>query len=172
MADHADQALSLRLATPADVPAITAIYGHYVRTHTATFEIDPPDEAEMARRMGVIRDAGLPYWVAAFGPEVAGYCYAGRYHARAAYRFTVEDSIYIAPDRVGRGIGRALLAQVLDQCGALGVRQVVAIVGDSANQPSIRLHEAASFRRVGTLQSVGFKFDRWLDTVILQRSLT
>jgi phosphinothricin acetyltransferase len=163
--------LVVRPATPQDVGAITAIYGHYVRTHTATFEIDPPDEGEMAARMRSVVEAGLPYLVAERGGTVAGYCYVGPYHRRPAYRFTVEDSVYVAPEQVGRGVGRALLARAIEQCRTLGLREVVAIVGDSGNEPSIRLHRTTGFVHVGTLRNVGFKFDRWLDTVILQRSL-
>jgi phosphinothricin acetyltransferase len=156
---------------PGDVPAIAAIYAHYVRTHTATFELEPPSEGEMAARMRGVQDAGLPWWVAASGGDVHGYCYAAPYHRRPAYRYTLEDSIYLAPDRTGRGIGRALLAAVTLRCAEGGYRELIAVIGDSANLPSIRLHERAGFRHVGTHRNVGFKFGRWLDTVHLQLSL-
>ncbi len=161
----------LRPATPADVPAITAIYGHYVLTHTATFELDPPDEDEMRARMTAIASARMPYWVAEDGGAVVGYCYVAPYRPRPAYRFTVENSVYVAPDRVGRGIGSGLLAKVVAECVPLGLREIVAVIGDSDNRPSIHLHRSAGFTDVGTLRNVGFKFDRWLDTVIMQRSL-
>jgi L-amino acid N-acyltransferase YncA len=161
----------LRPATPADVPALTAIYGHYVRTHTATFALDPPDEDEMRARMTAIASAQMPYWVAEHVGAVVGYCYVAPYRPRPAYRFTVENSVYVAPDRVGRGIGTALLAKVVGECVPLGIREIVAVIGDSDNQPSIHLHRSAGFIDVGTLRNVGFKFDRWLDTVIMQRSL-
>jgi L-amino acid N-acyltransferase YncA len=161
----------LRPAALADVPAITAIYGHYVRTHTSTFELDPPDEDEMRSRMNAIASVRMPYWVADDAGEVVGYCYVAPYRPRPAYRFTVENSVYVAPGRVGGGIGTALLAKVIDECVPLGLREIVAVIGDSANLPSIHLHRSAGFVDVGTLCNVGFKFDRWLDTVIMQRSL-
>ena len=170
MKDTSGKTFSLRRADLTDLPAITAIYGHYVRTHTATFELDPPDEGEMEVRMRSIGDAGLPYWVAEKS-GVVGYCYVAPYRPRPAYRFTVENSVYIAPEHVGGGIGRALLAQTIEDCIGLGLREIVAVIGDSANQPSIRLHRGAGFVHVGTLRDVGFKFERWLDTVIMQRSL-
>lgn len=163
--------LVLRPSEAADVPAITAIYAHWVRTHTSTFELDPPDAAEMARRRRDVVDAGLPYWVAASGAEVLGFCYAAPYRTRPAYRYTLEDSIYLSPAHVGRGVGRALLGEVVRLCAARGYRELIAVVGDSANLPSIRLHEKLGFDRVGTHRNVGFKFERWLDTVHLQRSL-
>jgi L-amino acid N-acyltransferase YncA len=162
---------ALRPATTADLPAITAIYGHYVRTHTATFELDPPDVAEMSARMSAIAAVGMPYWVAESADEVVGYCYVAPYRPRPAYRFTVENSVYVAPDRVGRGIGRALLAKVIDECAPLAIREIVAVIGGSDNQASIHLHGSAGFIEIGTLRNVGFKFDRWLDTVLMQRSL-
>lgn len=171
MDERASRAFAIRPATAADVGAVTAIYGHYVRTHTATFELDPPDEAEMAARMRAVVDAGLPYWVAEKDGAVAGYHYVAPYRPRPAYRFTVENSVYIAPEHVGAGMGRALLARAIADCTALGLREIVAVIGDSDNQPSIRLHRGAGFAHVGTLRNVGFKFERWLDTVIMQRSL-
>lgn len=165
------EALTLRPATATDVGAITEIYRHYVRTHTATFEIDPPDEAEMTARMRRISSANLPYWVAERLSEVIGYCYVSPYHLRLAYQFTVEDSVYVRPEHVAKGVGAALLARVIAACAERGYREVIAIIGDSDNQPSIKLHRGAGFTHVGTLKNIGFKFDRWLDTVIMQRSL-
>jgi L-amino acid N-acyltransferase YncA len=162
---------ALRPAEKSDVPVLTAIYRHYVLTHTATFELEPPDEAEMARRLEDVRGRDLPWWVATAGAEVLGYCYAAPYRARPAYRYTLEDSIYLAPEHVGRGLGRALLEEVIRRCAASGYRELIAVVGDSENVPSIRLHEKLGFTLIGTHPRVGFKFGRWLDTVHLQRSL-
>jgi phosphinothricin acetyltransferase len=162
---------SFRPSEPRDVAAVTAIYAHYVLTHTATFELEPPDAAEMARRRRDVVEAKLPWWVACDGDEVLGYCYAAPYRARPAYRYTLEDSIYLAPAHVGRGVGKALLEAVIGVCAAGGYRELIAVVGDSANLPSIRLHERLGFRTIGTHTNVGFKFGRWLDTVHLQRSL-
>jgi L-amino acid N-acyltransferase YncA len=164
-------ALGIRPATEADVSAITAIYRHYVLTHPATFEIDPPDETEMTARLLDVFAAALPYWVAERDAAVVGYCYVTPYRPRPAYRHTLENSIYIAPDSTGMGIGRALLQQVLEVCSADGYREVVAVIGDSQNQSSIALHQRAGFVHVGTLRNVGFKLGRWLDTVIMQRTL-
>jgi phosphinothricin acetyltransferase len=168
-------ALSIRPATRADIPAITRIYGHAVRHGTASFELEPPDEAEMARRMHALLDAGYPYLVAetdaVAGDTVAGYAYAGAYRARPAYRFSVESSIYVAPDAHRRGIGRALLDRLIAECETRGYRLMIAVIGDSAQTPSIALHRAAGFKLVGALEGVGYKFDRWLDTVLMQRAL-
>ena len=165
-------AAQIRDVTAADVPAITAIYRHYVLTHTSTFEIEPPDAAEMATRMQRILAAKLPYLVAEIDAEIAGYCYVTPYRPRAAYRFTIENSVYVAPTATARGIGRALLSETLRIVTELGYREVIAVIGDSANVASISLHRKAGFVDVGTLRNVGFKFDRWLDTVLMQRSLT
>jgi len=161
----------IRAAAAADVGAITAIYAHAVRYGTASFEIEPPDESEMARRLGALTQSGLPYLVAEAAGRVCGYAYAGRYHARIAYRFTLEDSIYVAPDLHGRGIGRALIAALLAEAEALGYRQMIAVIGDSEQVASIALHRAAGFRMVGTFATVGYKFGRWLDCVVMQRPL-
>jgi L-amino acid N-acyltransferase YncA len=163
--------LLIRAATPADIPVITRIYAHAVRHGTASFELEPPDEAEMTRRMHALRDAGYPYLVAASGDAVAGYAYAGAYRARPAYRFSVENSIYVAADAQRRGIGRALLERLIAECEARDYRLMIAVIGDSAQTPSIELHRTAGFRLVGTLEGVGYKFDRWLDTVLMQRPL-
>ena len=136
---------TLRPATPADIPAITAIYRPAVLQGTASFELEPPSEAEMLRRFEAITDAGYPYFVAELDGRVAGYAYANAYRTRPGYRFTVENSVYIAPDAQGKGVGRALLAALIDTCTAQGFRLMVAIIGDSANFASITLHRRAGF---------------------------
>ena len=161
----------VRTATPADIPAITRIYAHAVRHGTASFELEPPDEAEIGRRQRALLDGGYPYLVAEIDGAVAGYAYAGPYRARPAYRFSVENSIYIAPDMHRRGIGRVLLDRLIVECEARGYRLMIAVIGDSAQTPSIELHRAAGFKMVGTFENVGFKFDRWLDSVLMQRAL-
>ena len=162
---------AVRDSVEADLPAIQAIYAHHVRRGFATFEETTPDLDEMARRHAALLARGYPYIVAEIDGAVVGYAYAGPYRPRPAYRHTVEDTVYAAPESTGRGVGRALLDTLIARCTALGYRQMVAVVGDSANAPSIRLHEALGFRRAATLHSVGFKFGRWADTVVLQRSL-
>jgi len=163
--------LLVRPSIEADISAITAIYAHAVGHGTASFEVEPPDEAEMARRRQAVLAGGYPYLVAEIDGTLAGYAYAGAYRPRPAYRFTVEDSIYVAPDRQGSGVGRALLVALIEACEALGFRQMVAVIGDSASQGSIRLHESLGFRPVGVLEAIGFKHGRWLDTVLMQRPL-
>jgi len=162
---------SIRAATPADIPAITRIYAHAVRHGTASFELDAPDEAEMSRRQRALLDGGYPYLVAEVDSRVAGYAYAGPYRARPAYRFSVENSIYVAPEAHRRGVGRALLDRLIAECETRGYRLMIAVIGDSAQTPSIALHRAAGFKLVGALEGVGYKFDRWLDTVLMQRAL-
>ncbi len=165
--------IAVRAVRAADLPAITRIYAHAVRHGTASFEIDPPDEAEMARRQQALAAGRHPYLVAeSEGGAVLGYAYAGPYRVRPAYRWTVEDSVYVAPDAFRRGIGRALLARLIDECERLGFRQMIAVIGDSTQQtPSIELHRAAGFRVVGTFEAVGYKFGRWLDSVLMQRPI-
>jgi len=163
--------ISIRPATPADIPAITRIYAHAVRHGTASFEYDPPDEAEMARRQRALLEGGYPYLVAGIGGAVAGYAYAGPYRTRPAYRYTVENSIYIAPEAHRRGLGRALLDRLIAECEARNYRLMIAVIGDSAQAPSIELHRAAGFKMVGAFEAVGYKFDRWLDSVLMQRPL-
>ena len=165
------QPARIRPSTAADLVAITAIYAHHVRTGTASFETDPPDAVEMLGRRAAVLAAGLPHLVAEHAGAVVGYASAGPYRARAAYADTVENSVYLHPDAQRRGTGRALLDAVIDACAVAGHRQMVAVVGDSANHASIALHRAAGFRLVGTLAGVGFKHGRWLDTVLLQRDL-
>ncbi|MGD0333279.1 MAG: N-acetyltransferase family protein [Xanthobacteraceae bacterium] len=161
----------IRPAGPQDIAAITRIYADAVEHGTATFEIEPPDAAEMARRQQALLADGLPYLVAEQAGVVAGYAYAGRYHARPAYRWTLEDTIYVAPAFHRRGLGRLLMARLIVEAEARGFRQMVAVIGDSANAASIALHVAVGFRLIGTLQSVGFKHGRWRDTVLMQRPL-
>lgn len=162
----------IRSAGAADVAAVTAIYGHHVKHGLGSFETDAPDCPEMERRRGEILRCGLPFLVAELDGLVVGYAYAARYRARAAYRFTVEDSIYIHPSYVGQGLGRLLLPRLIELCAAEGCRQMIAVIGDSENERSIRLHASFGFRMVGVFENVGFKFDRWVDTVLMQRPLT
>ena len=164
-------AVSVRSATPADVPAITRIYAHAVKHGTASFELDPPDEAEMVRRQRTLLDGGYPYIIAEIDGVLAGYAYAGPYRPRPAYRFSVEDSIYVDPDAQRRGVGRVLLEHLIEKCERRGFRQMIAVIGDSAQAPSIELHRALGFRMIGAVQNVGYKFDRWLDSVNMQRPL-
>ncbi len=155
----------------ADVPFVAAIYGHHVRTGLASFEIVPPSAEEMAHRRLEVLKRGLPFLVAELAGTVAGYAYASPYRLRPAYRWTLEDSIYIHPDHTRKGIGRLLLQALIAACEAKGYRQMVAIIGDSGNAPSIGLHLAFGFEHAGTLRSAGFKFGRWVDTVLMQRPL-
>jgi L-amino acid N-acyltransferase YncA len=161
----------VRVARASDIPAITAIYGASVQHGTASFELDPPDEAEMRRRFEAITGGGYPYLVAELGGRVVGYAYANAYRTRPAYRFTVEDSIYLAPDMQGKGVGRALLDALVRSCIEKGYRLMLAVIGDSAQYASIRLHRSVGFAFSGTLHSVGYKFGRWLDTVIMELPL-
>jgi phosphinothricin acetyltransferase len=162
---------ALRAATEADIAAITAIYRPAVLTGTASFELDPPDEAEMLRRFQAIVGAGYPYFVAEIDGRIVGYAYANAYRTRPAYRFTVEDSIYIAPEVQGKGVGRVLLAALVEACTAKGYRLMVAVIGDSRQYGSIALHRSQGFRFCGTIHSVGYKFGRWLDSVIMELPL-
>jgi phosphinothricin acetyltransferase len=163
--------LLIRAATAADIPAITAIYDQAVRHGTASFELEPPDAAEMARRRQTLVDAGFPYLVAEADGTVAGYAYAGPYRPRPAYRWSVEDSVYVAPALQRRGVGRTLLDRLVAEAEQRGFRQMIAVIGDSAQTPSIELHRAAGFRLIGTIENVGHKLGRWLDTVLMQRPL-
>ena len=164
-------AVSIRAATPADVPAITRIYAHAVKHGTASFELEPPDEAEMARRQRTLLDGGYPYLVAEIDNVLAGYAYAGPYRPRPAYRFSVEDSIYVDPKAQRRGVGRVLLEHLIEECERRGFRQMIAVIGDSAQAPSIELHRSLGFRMIGAVENVGYKFGRWLDSVNMQRAL-
>ena len=161
----------IRPAIEADLPAITAIYEHAVRYGTATFELIPPDLAEMTRRFRALVEGGYPYLVGVLEGEVVGYAYAGAYRPRPAYRFTVENSIYLKPAIHRRGIGLQLLLRLIEECESRGYRQMVAVIGDSANAGSIAVHTACGFQMIGTHPDVGLKFGRWLDTVMMQRAL-
>jgi L-amino acid N-acyltransferase YncA len=163
--------LTVRPAAAADIPAIAAIYSPAVLTGTASFEVDPPDEAEMLRRFEAITGAGYPYFVAEVEGRIAGYAYASAYRTRPGYRFTVEDSVYVATDAQGKGVGKALLERVIARCRDDGFRLMIAVIGDSANFASITLHRRLGFRYCGTIHSVGYKFGRWLDSVIMELPL-
>jgi L-amino acid N-acyltransferase YncA len=162
---------TLRPSQNDDVPEITAIYRHHVLHGVASFEEIPPEPEEIARRRGEILRRGLPYLVAERSGRILGYCYAAPYRSRSAYRYTLEDSIYIDQAEVGRGLGRALLTSLLDRCTELGYRQMVAVIGGSDTWPSLRLHAALGFSRIGVLPAVGFKFGSWVDIVLMQRAL-
>jgi L-amino acid N-acyltransferase YncA len=162
---------AIRPAAAADIPAIAAIYAHHVLHGSATFEEVPPDEAEMARRHAAVTGRGLPYVVAEEAGRVVGYAYAAPYRERSAYRFTLEDSIYLDPAAIRRGIGRALLERVVADSTAWGARQMLAVIGDSGNAGSIGLHRGFGFREVGVAEAVGLKFGRWLDTMTMQLAL-
>lgn len=164
----------IRAAAEDDLVAITSIYAHYVRNDTASFEIEPPDLDAMSTRFRGIVDRGLPYFVAqasAADRTAVGYAYASTYRPRAGYRYTVEDSVYVAPQCAGRGIATALLTHVIDACEAHGYRQMLAVIGGADNHASIELHASLGFQHVGQLRSVGRKFDRWLDSILMQRAL-
>ena len=163
--------LLIRPSTENDLSAITRIYSHYVLHSSATFELEPPTREEMAQRRTGILALGLPYLVAEKEETVIGYAYASTYRPRPAYRFTVEDSIYVDPGHAGKGCGRALLAGLIEDCERGPWRQMIAVIGDSANTASIRLHRHFQFRSAGTLLAVGFKFNQWVDTVLMQREL-
>ena len=161
----------IRPATEADLPFVTKIYAHAVLHGTATFELTPPDLAEMTRRYRVLMDGAFPYLVAVLDGIVVGYAYAGAYRPRPAYRFTVENSIYLDPAIHRRGIGMKLMRRLIDDCETRGYRQMIAVIGDSANAGSIGLHSACGFQMIGTHPNVGLKFGRWLDTVMMQLAL-
>jgi phosphinothricin acetyltransferase len=163
--------VSIRGSEERDVTAIAAIYHHHVMHSPATFELDPPGVEEMMARRTRLLEKGFPYLVAEQGGEVIGYAYAGPYRTRPAYRFTVENSVYVRPGNLRQGVGQLLMTALLAECAQKGFRQVIAVIGDSANQASIRLHERLGFLLVGTLRCVGLKFGRWYDSVLMQREL-
>jgi phosphinothricin acetyltransferase len=163
--------IAVRDCRDEDMPEVQAIYAHHVAQGLASFEEAVPDLQEMRRRRAEILARGLPYLVVEGDGAVCAYAYAGPYRSRSAYRFTVEDSVYVKPEAIGRGAGRAALAEIVARCAAAGFRQMVAVIGDSANTASIALHERVGFRRVGTLDAVGFKHGRWVDSVLMQRPL-
>jgi phosphinothricin acetyltransferase len=161
----------IRASSAADIPAITAIYAHWVTHGLASFEVDPPDPTEMARRRDAVLAAGFPYLVAEAPEGLLGYAYASAYRARPAYRFSVENSVYVAPGAGRRGIGLALMEEVIAQCTGAGFRQMVAVIGDSGNAASIALHKRAGFTTAGLLKAAGWKHGRWVDSVLMQRPL-
>ena len=163
--------ISIRGVRESHLPGITRIYADAVAHGTASFEIEPPDEAEMVRRYRALSADGFPYMVATQAGAVVGYAYSGPYRARPAYKWTVEDSIYIAAEFQRRGIGSLLLTSIVRQSEMLGFRQMIAVIGDSAQTASIAVHAAAGFTMIGTMRSVGFKHGKWLDTVMMQRAL-
>ena len=161
----------VRPATPADAPALAALYGHHVLHGAGTFEETPPSADDMAARLNTVLGRGFPWIVVEDEGRIVAYAYAAPYRERSAYRFTAEDSVYVAPDALGRGYGRAALGAVIAACEAMGLRQLVAVIGDTHNAGSIALHRALGFQMCGTLPSVGFKAGRWLDVVLMQRPL-
>ena len=161
----------IRPRTDADMSTITEFYAHHVLNGASSWELTPPDVTEMTNRARALEAGGFPYFVADLDGEIAGYTYAGAYRPRPAYRYTVENSVYINDQLRRGGIGTALLQKLIDACTTLGYRQIIGIVGDSQNQQSIQFHEKMGFIHVGTVKNIGFKFDRWMDQVILQRSL-
>lgn len=171
MSDAAAFRFTLRDSAPGDAEAIAAIYAHHVRFGLGTFEETPPSVDEIRQRRESILALGLPFLVATVGERIVGYAYAGLYRTRSAYRYTLEDSIYVAAEAARRGVGRALLARLIERCDGLGYRQMVAVIGDSDNRASIRLHAALGFEHIGIQPAVGFKHGRWVDSILMQRAL-
>jgi len=163
---------SVRPAVQSDMSQILAIYTHYVLVSTSTFEEVPPSRKQLVARWRDSRNRGLPYLVAEEGKQIVGFAYANSYRERSAYRYTVEDSLYVDHEMTGRGIGNALLTALIEQCQAMNLRQLIAIIGDTNNTSSIALHKKHGFTIVGTLKDTGYKFNQWIDTVVMQRSLT
>ncbi|MBP8019539.1 MAG: N-acetyltransferase [Hylemonella sp.] len=161
----------IRASTEADISAIAAIYSHHVLTGTGTFEIEPPPPSEMAARRSDVLSKGLPYLVMTEGDTLLGFAYCNWFKPRPAYRFSAEDSIYMDPMANGKGLGRSLLAELIRQAEAAGVRKLLAVIGDSANAASIGVHRSVGFQPVGTLKSTGWKFGRWLDVVLMDRAI-
>jgi L-amino acid N-acyltransferase YncA len=161
----------VRPATPEDLPAIQGIYAHHVAHGFGSFEEEAPSVQELRRRYDDVVRQSFPYLAAELGDQIAGYGYCTLYRARSAYRYALEDSVYVRHDMAGRGIGKAILAGLIARCEALGCRQIIAVIGDSANAASIGLHASQGFLRVGTLRSVGFKLGRWVDSILMQRPL-
>ncbi len=165
------QPFLIRASSAADIPSITAIYAHWVTHGLASFEVEPPEAAEIARRRDAVLAAGFPYLVAEAPEGVLGYAYASAYRTRPAYRFSVENSVYVAPGAGQRGIGLALMQVVIARCTAAGFRQMIAVIGDSGNVASIALHRRAGFTTAGLLKAAGWKHGRWVDSVLMQRPL-
>ncbi len=162
---------TIRASRDADLPAITTIYAHHVLQGTGTFEIDPPAESDMMARRADVLSKGLPWLVLEENSHVLGYAYCNWFKPRPAYRFSAEDSIYLAPEANGRGLGRALLAELAAQAQRAGVRKLIAVIGDSANTGSVGVHRSVGFTSVGVLKACGWKFDRWLDVVLMEMPL-
>lgn len=170
-APESDAAFAIRDATPDDIPHIQEIYAHHVLSSTATFEEEPPGVEEMAQRLQRVRDLGLPWLVAEQDERILGYCYASAYRPRPAYRYTIEDSVYLAEGEFGKGIGKKLLSALLERCEQGPWRQMIAVIGGTQNQSSIALHRALGFAHVGTQPETGYKFGQWIDVVFMQRAL-
>lgn len=163
--------MQVRPASADDLPAIQSIYAHHVLHGLASFEEAAPTLEEMRRRFDDVCARGLPYLAADFGGSLVGYGYCAPYRSRSAYRYSLEDSVYVRNGSEGKGVGSALLRALIERCEALDYRQLIAVIGDSANAASINLHASFGFLRVGTLRSAGFKFGRWVDSVVMQRPL-
>jgi L-amino acid N-acyltransferase YncA len=163
--------VKIRTAEARDAVPLAAIYGHHVAHGFGTFETDPPSPADMADRVAAVLAHGLPYLVAEIDGAVAGFAYGSPFRPRASYRYTVEDSVYIGPERLGQGIGKALLGALIEACQGVGLRQMVAMIGDSENARSIALHQAMGFTPVGVFRAIGFKHGRWVDVAMMQRAL-
>jgi L-amino acid N-acyltransferase YncA len=164
--------LAIRPTSPNDLDALAEIYAHHVRSGVATFELTPPDSAEWLQRFRAVTADGLPFLTATLDGEIAGYAYCAPWKARPAYKHTVEDSVYVAPHAVGRGVGGGLLDALLEKCARCGIREVIAVIVDADGAASLALHRNRGFVDAGRLTGVGYKHGRWLDTVLLQRSLT
>lgn len=162
---------SIRPSLESDLPAITAIYGHHVLHGTGTFETTPPTESEMTARRADVLAKGLPYLVIEEGGRLLGYAYCQWFKPRPAYRFSAEDSIYMHPDAAGKGLGKTLLAELMKQAEAAGIRKLIAVIGDSGNAASVGVHKALGFEAVGTIRNCGWKFERWLDIVIMDKAI-
>ena len=164
--------MNIRFATFDDVADIREIYAHAVLTGTGTYELDPPDEAEMVRRFKHVTGNNFPWLVAEEGGVILGYAYASPFRTRPAYRWVIEDSVYVAPEAKGQGVGKSLLSALLEKCEALGYHQMIAVIGDGkGNRGSVALHQSLGFAHSGTIAGSGFKFGQWIDTVIMQKAL-
>lgn len=163
--------ITLRDVTATDMAQIQSIYAHHVLHGAASFEEIPPDVAEMQNRFAALKAKNMPYMAAVEDGRILGYAYAGPYRPRSAYRYTVEDSIYLLPDQAGKGLGKLLLSEIIARCTSLGMRQMIAIIGDSANAGSINLHRSLGFAMIGAFPAIGFKFGRWIDSVLMQKAL-
>ena len=163
--------IRVRMATEADIPAVQEIYAYYVGQTTASFEEEPPTVAEVTARFQRVQARGLPFLVASKGKQVIGYAYASPFRERSGYRYTVEDSVYVAKEALGRNVGNALISELIERCTVLGFRQMIAVIGDSTNAASLALHSRHGFFVVGALSSTCFKFGRWVDAVLMQRIL-